>query len=66
MPAMFLVSYLFAAVVTHRLVGVVVGSTSADHRRDAIWLIGLVWGGSSLGPGVVLAIGRAQELAAMF
>ncbi|GAA3007639.1 hypothetical protein [Actinokineospora diospyrosa] len=66
MLLIFLTSYIFAGLVSYRLVGVVVRSTSANHRKDAIRLIGLVWTGGSLGPGVVFAVQRAHELAAMF
>ncbi|MBM7770847.1 hypothetical protein JOD54_001051 [Actinokineospora baliensis] len=66
MLLIFLTSYLFAGLTTYRLVGVVVRSTSTNHRKDAIRLIGLIWSGSSLGPGVVLAVQRAHELVALF
>ncbi|WP_026423490.1 hypothetical protein [Actinokineospora inagensis] len=66
MAFLFLISYLFAGLVTYRLVSVVVRSTRADHRRDAIRLIGVIWSGSSLGPGVIAAVHRAHELASLF
>ena len=57
----FVIAYCFALLLSWRLVGVVVVNTDEKHRQDAIRLCGYIWGGSSLGGGLISAGLQLQQ-----
>ncbi len=57
-----LVGLAASAVMSWRLITVVVISTDEVHRRDAIRLCGYIWTGGTAGTGAVTALIKAHEL----
>ncbi|MGX7828309.1 hypothetical protein ACTG9Q_24780 [Actinokineospora sp. 24-640] len=61
MLAPIIITHCFAALISWRLVGVVVTNADAKHRQDAMRLCGYIWGSCSIGGGLVSAAMQLHE-----
>jgi len=62
MGALFLTGFVVSAVLSWRLITVVTTSTDPVQRTDAIKMFGYIWGGGTLGTGLVSGMVKLYEL----
>ena len=62
MGALFLLGFAVSAALSWRLITVVATSTDAQQRADAIRMSGYIWGGGTIGTGLVSGVVKLHEL----
>jgi len=58
----FVIGFAISALMSKPLITVVTTSTDVKQRADAIRMFGLVWGGGTVGTGLVTGAVRLYEL----
>jgi hypothetical protein len=62
MGALFFIGFAVSATLSWRLITVVTTSTDAQQRTDAIKMFGYIWGGGTIGTGLVSGAVKLYEL----